>query len=591
MTVKAMRRLMTGRPGAGAWPLGAVAVAALCLLPVAAVLWLALFPAENIWPHLIATTLPGYVGNTLILLAGVGVSTLLTGVTAARLVTAFDFPLRKLLEWLLLLPLAMPGYVIAYLYTDLLEFAGPVQHALRAVFGWRLAGDYWFPEVRSMGGAIMLLGVVLYPYVYLLARASFLEQSSYLPDVSRLLGRGPVATFFYVELPIARPAIAVGVALALMETLNDFGTVDFFSVQTLTAGLYDVWLNMGNLGGGAQIGAVMLTFAALLISLEYIGRRRRRFYQSATRFGGRPRQRLRGRNGWAATAVCAAPVLFGFGIPALLLVSHALDHLPAAWTPRFRGYALNSLWVSGTASVSAVALAVVVAYARRLRRTTVMAAIARAASLGYAVPGAVLAVGVIVPLAAFDNAVDAFLRARFGVGSGLILSGTSFAVIAACTIRFLAVSIGAVESSFSKVSDSLDMAARTLGHGAGRTLRRFHLPLIRGGLLTAALIVFVDCMKELPATLILRPFNFETLATHVYHFASDELIERSAPGALFIVAAGLIPVIILSRTIDTAARLDSPAAPGPGPVAPGPRPVAPPGTVTSTAAPPAAPAP
>lgn len=540
-----------------AWSAAAVAVAALCLLPVGAVLWLAWFPAENIWPHLASTVLPGYVGNTLILLAGVGVSTLITGVTAARLVTAFDFPARRSLEHLLLLPLAMPGYVIAYLYTDLLEFAGPVQVALRTAFGWRLAGEYWFPEVRSMGGAVMLLGLVLYPYVYLMARASFLEQSSYLADVSRLSGRGPVATFFYVELPIARPAIAVGVALALMEALNDFGTVDFFAVQTLTAGLYDVWLNMGNLGGGAQIGAVMLTFAALLISLEYLGRRRRRFYQSATRFGGRPRHRLGGRARWAAAAVCALPVVFGFVIPALVLASHAVDNFGDAWTPRLRGYALNSLTASAAAAAAAVALAVVVAYARRLRRGAFMAAVARAASLGYAVPGAVLAVGVVVPLAAFDNAVDAFLRAQFGVSSGLLLSGTVFALIAAYTIRFLAVSVGAVEASFSKIPDSMDMAARTLGHGPGRALRRFHLPLIKSGALTAALIVFVDCMKELPATLILRPFNFETLATHVYHFASDEMLEQAAPGALFIVAAGLLPVIILSRTIDAAARLDA----------------------------------
>jgi len=301
----------------------------------------------------------------------------------------------------------------------------------------------------------------------------------------------------------------------------------------------------------------MLTFAALLISLEYIGRRRRRFYQSATRFGGRARTRLTGRAGWAAATVCAAPVVFGFILPAVLLAGHAVDNFAVAWTPRFRAYAFNSLTVSGAAAAAAVALAVVVVYARRLRPGVVMATVARAASLGYAVPGAVLAVGVVVPLAAFDNALDAFLRARFGVSSGLILSGTSFALIAAYTVRFLAVSVGAVEASFSKTSESLDMAARTLGHGATQALRRFHLPLLKSGALTAALIVFVDCMKELPATLILRPFNFETLATHVYHFASDELIEQAAPGALFIVAAGLLPVIILSRTIDAAARLDA----------------------------------
>ena len=544
-------------PGvADLWRAGAFTVAGLTVLPVFAILFLAFFPSENIWPHLIGTTLPKYVGNTLLLLGGVGASTLITGVATAHLITTYEFPLRKILEWLLLLPLAVPAYVIAYLYTDLLEFAGPLQSALRALFGWQLAGDYWFPEVRSMGGAIMLMGLVLYPYVYLMARASFLEQSSHLPDVSRLMGRGPVKTFFYVSLPIARPAIAVGVALALMETLNDFGTVDFFSVQTLTAGLYDVWLNMDNLGGAAQIAATMLAFVILLISLEYIGRRNRRYYQSggqsAGRFGGKTRRTLAGKSGWIALLVCALPVLCGFFIPAGLLLKHAIAHFETSWTDQFRIYAFNSLWVSVIASAVCVALAVVVGYARRLHRSPAVAAAARIASLGYAVPGAVLAVGVIIPFAAFDNAVDGFFRARFGIETGLLLSGTSFAIIFTYVIRFLAVSIGSVESSLGKVPKSMDMAARTLGHGALQTLRRFHLPLIKSGALTAALIVFVDCMKELPATLILRPFNFETLATHVYHFASDEMIEQSALGALFIVLAGLLPVIILSRTISTA---------------------------------------
>ncbi|MGI9311634.1 MAG: ABC transporter permease [bacterium] len=547
------------------WRLGAFAVAAMALLPVVSILALALFPSENIWPHLLATTLPKYVVNTAILLAGVGASTLLTGVVAAHLVTAYQFPLRGALEWLLLLPLAVPAYVIAYLYTDLLEFAGPVQRMLRALFGWRLASDYWFPEVRSMGGAIMLMGLVLYPYVYLLARASFLEQSTHLLDVSRLMGRGPVGTFIHVSLPIARPAIAVGVALALMEALNDFGTVDFFAVQTLTAGLYDVWLNMGNLGGGAQIAATMLAFAVLLISLERIGRRRRRFYQTAGRFAASARQPLAGAAKWIALGVCALPVLFGFVLPAVMLVHHALAHFDDSWSGAFRRSALNSLWVSSCAATLSVALAVVVGYARRVHRGTALGVAARIASLGYAVPGAVLAVGVIVPFAAFDNAVDAFMRANFGVSTGLLLSGTSFAIVFAYVIRFLAISIGSVESSLSKVSESMDLAARTLGHGAWQTLRRFHFPLIKSGAAAAGLIVFVDCMKELPATLILRPFNFETLATQVYHFASDEMIEQSALGALFIVLAGLLPVIVLSRAVSAAGdsspnRLDDNAA-------------------------------
>ena len=537
------------------WRIGAFTVAGLTLLPVFTILFLALFPSENIWHHLISTTLPIYVANTLILMSGVGVSVLLTGVATAHLITAYEFPLRKSLEWLLLLPLAVPAYVIAYLYTDLLEFAGPLQSALRAIFGWRLAGDYWFPQVRSMGGAIMLMGLVLYPYVYLMARASFLQQSGYLLDVSRLMGRGPVNTFFYVTLPIARPAIAVGVALALMETLNDFGTVDFFAVRTLTAGLYDVWLNMDNLGGAAQIAATMLAFVLILLSLEYVGRRRRRFYQRTDSIVTATRQSLTGAPKWFAFLLCALPVVFGFLLPVGLLINHALAHFDILWSAQFRRLAFNSLWVSTIASLICISAALLVGYARRLHPTRPLQAVSRIASLGYAVPGAVLAVGVIIPFAAFDNAVDAFFRAHFGVSTGLLLSGTSFAVIFACVIRFLAVSIGAIETSFGKIPRSMDMAARTLGHGTVATLRKFHLPLIKSGALTAALIVFVDCMKELPATLILRPFNFETLATHVYHFASDEMIEQSALGALFIVLAGLLPVILISRTISASREI------------------------------------
>ena len=537
------------------WRAGTFMIAAFAALPVVAILYLALFPTENIWPHLLSTSLPRYVANTLILMSGVGISIFLTGVTTAYLVSSYEFPLRGVFEWLLLLPLAIPAYVIAYLYTDLLEFAGPVQRGLRELFGWKLSGDYWFPEVRSMGGGIMLMGLVLYPYVYLMARSAFLEQSKYLLEVSRLLGRGPLKTFMQVSLPIARPAIAVGVALALMETLNDFGTVDFFAIQTLTAGLYDVWLGMGNLGGAAQIASVMLTFVIVLISLEYVGRRNRKFYQSARRFHGTERTPLAGASRWIACGLCALPVTAGFIIPVALLVKHTMTYFHVSWTPEFERYALNSFMLSAGAATIAVTLATVIAYSRRLAQGKLMLLVSRVASLGYAVPGAVLAIGVIIPFAVFDNALDTLARSYFGISTGLVLSGTVFALLFAYVVRFMAVSIGSLESSFSKVSESMDMAARTLGHSAFSTLRKFHLPLLKGGMLTAALVVFVDCMKELPATLILRPFNFETLATHVYQFASDEMIEESALGSLVIVLTGLIPVILLSRTIAASREL------------------------------------
>jgi len=539
------------------WRIVTFLVAVITTAPVLAIIWLAFFPNENIWPHLIDTSLPRYFSNTIFLMTGVGIMVFVVGVSSAYLVATYEFPLRRHFEWLLLLPLAFPSYVVAYLYTDLLEFAGPVQSTLRLLFGWELARDYRFPNIRSLGGAVLMMGLVLYPYVYLLARTSFLEQSSHLLDAGRLMGKSHVNTFFTVSLPIARPGIAIGIALALMETLNDFGTVDFFAVHTLTAGLYDVWLNMGNLGGAAQIASVMLSFVLLLIAVEYLGRRKKRFYQHIGRFSKKEKVALDGGVKWVAVLICLIPVLAGFFIPFAMLLDYAIAYFEQSWNSQFIKYVLNSLFVSFAAALVCSILAVVICYTKRIYLTRPVKTAARLASMGYAVPGAVLAVGVIIPLAALDNIIDHFFRQYFGFSSGLFFSGTLFALVLAYVIRFLAISIGSVESSFSKISDSIDMASRTLGHPPFGTLRRHQLPLIKGGVLTAALIVFVDCMKELPATLLLRPFNFETLATHVYLFASDEMIELSALGALFIVLSGLIPVIVLSKTISRSQDLST----------------------------------
>ena len=525
-------------------------LAALAVMPVAAVLMFAFGDSGDIWAHLVKTSLFGYVKTTLWLMLGVGVSVFVTGVSTAWLVTMCRFPGRKVFEWLLLLPLAMPAYVIAYAYTDFLEFAGPVQGLLRTIFGWQTARDYFFPEIRSLGGAIMMMGLVLYPYVYLLARSAFLEQSVNVLEASRTLGRGPWRTFSSVSLPAARPAIAIGVSLALMETLNDYGTVDFFAVYTMTAGLVDVWLGMGSLAGGAQIATTMLVFVVLLIMLERMSRRHQKLYQQASsRYKPLPGYRLRGAKAAAAVTACALPVLAGFVIPVAVLGRLTLVYFDRAWTPEFQVYVFNSVALSAAAAAIALAIALFVAYSRRLHGGKILAFGTRVATLGYAVPGAVLAVGILVPFAAFDNAVDAFLRQYLGISSGLLLSGTVGAVLFAYVVRFLAIAMGQVESSLEKVSPSMDMAARTLGYRAGQTLVRYHLPLIRGGMLTAAMIVFVDCMKELPATLLLRPFNFDTLATHVYQFASDEMLGEASLGSLTIVGVGLIPVVLLSRMI------------------------------------------
>lgn len=534
------------------WHVAALATATLVALPILAIFWKALNPTENIWPHLASTVLPGYVLTTVLLMLGVGVGTFVIGTGTAWLVAMCRFPGRSLFEWTLLLPLAMPGYLIAYVYTDLLEFAGPLQSLLREVFGWSTKRDYWFPEIRSLGGAIAMLTLVLYPYVYALARATFLEQSICVLEVSRTLGRGTWRSLRDVALPLARPAIAVGVTLALMECLNDFGTVDFFAVRTLTAGVFDVWLRMGNAGGAAQIALVMLAFVVLLIWAERRSRARQRFHHTSSKLRPIEGIPLHGRKAWAAVVACALPVLLGFAVPATVLADYAFNSQAAQWSPDFLGHALNSLGLSAAAALVAVALATLLAYAVRQRAGGVVHAAVRLASVGYAIPGAVLALGVLIPFAAFDNAVDGFLRQTVGISTGLILSGTVVALIFAYTVRFLAVSLGAVEAGLGRVTPSMEMAARTLGHSPSATLRRLHLPMIRGSMLTAGLLVFVDTMKELPATLILRPFNFDTLATFVYQYASDERLEACAPAALAIVAAGILPVLLLARSVGAA---------------------------------------
>jgi len=538
--------------GGRRWTAAALLAAGLAALPVLSVLWVALTPTENIWPHLVNTVLPGYIRTTLLLLAGVAAGTLTAGVATAWLVTMCRFPGRGLFEWALLLPMAMPAYIIAYTYTDLLEFAGPVQTGLRALFGWQTGRDYWFPEIRSTGGAMLMLALVLYPYVYLMARAAFLQQSVCVLEAGRTLGGSPWRCFRRVALPLARPALVAGVSLVMMETLNDFGTVDFFAVRTLTAGVFDVWLSMGNAGGGAQIALVMLLFVVLLLWAERSSRGKRRYHATSRRYQALPGYRLRGWRLAAALALCGAPVLFGFLLPALMLLFHSLDGWRLALENNFLAHARNSLLLAGTAAVATMAAGTFLAYALRLRPGRLLATAVRLASVGYALPGVVLAIGVLVPLAGFDNVLDAFLKANLGISSGLLLSGTVFALLFAYMIRFLVVGIGSAESALGKVTPGMDDAARALGAGPLRILRQVHVPMIRSGILTGGVLVFVDCMKELPATLILRPFNFDTLATHVYQYASDERLALAAPGALAIVITGVIPVILLSRSIRAA---------------------------------------
>ncbi len=544
--------VISGNPAAprvDGWTVGAFLVAGLIAMPIVAVIALALAPSDDIWHHLASTVLPHYLTTTAILAAGVGAGTLAIGVGTAWLVTMFRFPLKPVFEWALLLPLAVPSYVVAYVYTDILEYAGPLQATLRDLFGWTSRRDYWFPEIRSLGGAIAMMTLVLYPYVYLLARAAFLEQSVCVLEVSRTLGKGPWRSFAQVALPLARPAIVIGLTLVMMETLNDFGTVDFFAVATLTTGIYDVWLNMNSAAGAAQLAVLTLFIVAVLIAAERWARRKQRFHHTTSRYRTLAAAPLSPARAALAFLACLVPVTLGFLIPAAQLLSFALDHRPGPGTGRFLDLVANSLLLASITAGLAVLIGLFLAYGIRVSRNRWLPAAIRFASIGYAVPGAVLAVGVVVSLAAWDNAVDAFVRTRFGLSPGLLLSGTVFALVFGYLVRFMALSFGAIEAALGKVTPSMDGAARTLGHGPFSVLRRVHLPLLKGSLLTAAILVFVDCMKELPLTLLLRPFNFETLATNVHQLASAELLEQSAPGALAIVAAGILPVIALSRTI------------------------------------------
>jgi len=531
------------------WSLAALVISLIAISPLIAIGVLALGSSGDAWPHLVANVLPGALGRTLGLMAGVGGLTLLIGTGTAWLVTMYRFPGSRQFEWLLLLPLAIPTYIIAFCYLELFDYSGVAQTALRGLFGWHNAQDYRFPDIRSLPGAILVMSAVLYPYVYITARASFLAQSVCVLEVSRTLGRSAAATFWQVALPLARPALAAGAALALMETLNDIGAVEFFGVRTLTVAVYDTWLDRNSLAGAAQLASVMLAFVFALLLAERALRARRRFHHTTGKYRHLPEERLAGIWGVLATLACALPFLLGFLLPAAVLVHDALAHIASGLKPEFWQAAGNSLLLSAAAAVLCVAFAIVLAYARRQTRSRLIHALSTMASLSYAVPGTVLAIGLLIPLAGLDNSIDAVMRSRFGVPTGLIFSGTAFALVLAYTIRFLAASLGAVEAGLSKVSRNIDAAARTLGASVSEMSWSVHLPLLRPALGAAALLVFVDSMKELPATLLLRPFNFDTLATQVFTLASLYRYEEAGLSALTIVAASLVPVLLLHGII------------------------------------------
>jgi iron(III) transport system permease protein len=527
-----------------------IITACLVLAPIAAVVSNIFLPSEATWSHLLATVLPEYVWNTaqLVLLVAIGV--ILFGVSTAWLVSAYRFPGQRVLEWALVLPLAMPAYVMAYAYTDWLQAAGPVQSLFRELTGLKVR-EYWFPEIRSLPGAAAMLSFALYPYVYLLARAAFLEQSRTTMEAARLAGYGDCGRFLRVALPLARTGIVAGTALALMEALADFGTVSYFAVNTFTAGIYRAWLSLGDPVAAGQLATCLLVFVLLMLSLEQRHRGRARFAGKRIPL---PPQPLKGAAAAAASIACAVPVTFGFFVPAALLIKLAAGDPEAQFGARLYGLVLNTFTLAGVAAIVAVAVALLLAYAGRTVKHPLVHVANRLAVLGYALPGAVIAVGILLPLGKLDNVLAVSMQEQFGIKTGLLLTGSMVALIYAYVVRFLAVAFQTAEAGLTRVTLSMDDAARSLGYSPARTLWRVHVPIISGSLATAALLVFVDVMKELPATFAMRPFNFDTLAVEAYNLAKDERIAEAAVPSLVMVVIALLPLILLSCQIARSRR-------------------------------------
>ena len=537
------------------------ALVALPVLSVFASFWRAGESAGTL-RHLVATVIPAALLETSLLGLIVTIGVVSVGAATAWLVATCDFIGRRTFEWALLLPLAMPAYIVAYAYTDYLQYAGPLQQFLRDSFGWQ-RGDYWFPEIRSLAGAAFVFIVVLYPYVYLLARTAFLARTAAMMDAARSLGQTAWQTWWRVNLPLARPAIAAGALLALMETLADYGAASYFGLQTFTTSIYRAWFSLGDRLAASQLAAVLLVLVLILFFIEHRARGRARFFTPTASQRPAARTRLRGCHRAGALALCAVPVMLGFVVPVVLL----LRLLGPAWQTvdwaRYARWLSNTLSIGIAAAVVALVVALSLAYAVRSTNRGAPNALVRTAvrlmSLGYAVPGAVIAVGILVPLAAFDNRLDQVMRSALGVGTGLLLTGSVVALLYGYLVRYFAVAYQTVEAGLARITPAMDASARSLGSTPSDTFIRVHLPILRPSVLAACLLVFVDVMKELPATLVLRPFNFDTLAVIAYQMASDERLGQAALPALTIVAAGVIPVTLLSRAISRASESGRPA--------------------------------
>lgn len=539
------------RPGHPWLYLAAILVATIVLLPVLSIIIIALNSDGSDWPHLLANVLPSSTLTTLKLLSLVTIGTSVIGVAAAWLIVSYDFPLRRTLSWALVLPLSVPTYLAAYAFGEFFHYTGPIQSTYRAFFGYQTIRDYWFPDIRSTGGTALVLTCVLYPYVYMTTRVLFLMQGRDLADVARTLGAGPARVLFRVLLPVGRPAIVAGIALVLMETINDIGAAEYLGVRTLTFSVYATWLGRGSLAGGAQVALVLLVVVLMLLATERWARRSQRFHNSrATAMRKRPaRQRLSGFRGIGATALMTVPLLLGFGIPLLIFTRYAYRRADQFWSPELGSALMTSIVVGFITAALTVTVALILLNAVRLSRSTGMASIVRVASTGYALPGGIIGLGLLFALASIDNTIDQFLRDQFGISTGLLLTGSMTAVILACTVRFIALADGSIRAGLEKLPANIDEAARSLGQTSTGSAWLILLPLLRPAILTAGVLVFVDTVKELSATILLRPFGFNTLATYVYENASRGAPEDGAFAALLIMATALIPVVLLSRSL------------------------------------------
>ncbi|ACK48112.1 binding-protein-dependent transport systems inner membrane component [Shewanella baltica OS223] len=535
---------------ARSWSLAGYAVATILVLPLVALILQALQPDEAVFGHLMATVLPTYIINSLLLIFWVSLGALLLALPCAWLMARCEFVGRRYLQWALLLPLAMPGYIVAYVYTDLLDYAGPVQRSLRTIFSWSSPQDYFFPDIRTLGGAACMLSLVLFPYIYLLARTAFMEQSLSLAHASRIMGCSPWQSFWRLSLPMARPALAVGVALVAMETAADFATVNYFAVPTLTTAVYDIWLGYGNLTAAAKLSAIILLVVFSLIGFERFARRKQQLFQKQSRIQASDLYRLSAVQTAVALSFCATLLLLAFLLPFGILLSYAIGYFEQSWDESFWQLSLNSLSLALITSLICCLIALLLMFVRRISPRPSDALPSRLASTGYALPGTVLAIGVLVPLTMLDFAINDLADLLGLDGPGLILTGSVVALIFAFCVRFVAIAIGSVESSYKRISPSLDMVSLTMGQGPRQLLQKVHLPLLGKGLFAGALLVFIESMKELPAALLLRPIGFENLATYVFQFVSDEKLEHGALAAIVIVLVGLVPLIYLNRSLE-----------------------------------------